>query len=87
MFKMKRGINVSYPLQGYIHFTCLTYSIQPEETQDKIRTLCKEVANDYYEPLFEMITTEKTVTEISMNHYISPTYLYVLRKRFYEKWR
>ncbi len=87
MFRKRKGIKVSYPMQGLICFTCLTYDAQPKEVKDKIKQLCEQVGGSFSDALFEFITTEKTATEISLNYYVSETHLYNLRKKFYESWK
>ncbi len=87
MFRKKRGINLSYPMQGFICFSCLTYDAQPKNVKEKIKKLCQNVGGAHSEALFEFVTTEKSVTEISLKYYISETLLYNLRKKFYEGWK
>lgn len=84
MFRKKRGINLSYPMQGFICFSCLTYDAQPKSVKDKINKLCDDIGGAYRDALFEFLTTEKSVTEISLKFYVSETQLYNLRKKFYE---
>ncbi len=86
MFRKRRGISLSYPMQGFICFSCLTYDAQPISVKSKIDNLCDEIGGEYRDALFEFLTTEKTVTEISLKHYVSETKLYNLRKKFYESW-
>ncbi|MBE6648823.1 MAG: hypothetical protein E7614_04805 [Ruminococcaceae bacterium] len=87
MFRKKRGINLSYPMQGFVCFSCLTYDAQPKTVKNKINKLCDEIGGEFRDALFEFVTTEKTVTEISLKHYVSETKLYNMRKKFYESWR
>ena len=87
MFRKRKGIKISYPMQGLICFTCLTYNAQPKEVKLKIKNLCEQVGGTFGDALFEFVTTEKTVTEISLKHYVSESQLYNLRKKFYESWK
>lgn len=87
MFKKKRGIKIPYNKQGLIYFTCMNIRSQPAETQEKIKRLCREVAGDYYDALFAMLTDDtKNVNAVSMKYYISESQLYLYRKKFYEAW-
>ncbi|MCK9477985.1 MAG: hypothetical protein M0R40_00600 [Firmicutes bacterium] len=87
MFRKKRGINLSHDQQGFIYFTCLTYREQTDEVQRKILNLCTDVAGEYYQALFDVLTTHKSIVEISLNHSVSESNLYRFRKKFYESWR
>lgn len=87
MFKKRKGIKLPYNKQGLIYFTCLDYKNQPREIQDKIKRNCEEVGGEEYKKaLFEFVTTDKSAVSISMKNYLSEGTLYVLRKKFYEKW-
>ncbi len=87
MFKKRRGINLSYPMQGFICFTCLTYDAQPKTVKTKINKLCSKIGGEFKDALFEFVTTEKTAVEIGMKYYVSESKLYDLRKKFYESWK
>lgn len=87
MFKKKRGIKIPYNKQGMIYFTCMNIKSQPEETQEKIKRLCCDVAGIHSDALFAMLTDDtKNVTAVAMKYYISESQLYLYRKRFYEAW-
>ena len=76
MFRKLRGVKLPYNTQGYIYFTCVTFSQQPPEIQNKI------------EQLFEVLTKagQYSVERIATDHFISAATLYRLRRKFYEKW-
>ena len=87
MFKKKRGIKIPYNKQGLIYFTCMNIKNQPEETQEKIKTLCRNVAGEHNDALFAMLTDDtKNANAVAMKYYISESQLYLYRKRFYEAW-
>lgn len=86
MFRKKRGIKLPHDQQGFIYFTCLTYANQPPEIQKKIHNLCMEVAGEYYQALFDVLTTRKGITQIAFEHHVSESQIYKLRKNFYESW-
>lgn len=87
MFRIKRGIKLSYTKQGLIYFTCMDYKNQPQQVKDKILNLCIEIAKESYKALFETMTNEyKTVPGIALEHYVSERTLHRWRKKFYESW-
>lgn len=83
-FKKMRGIRLTYTRQGLIYFICMNYMDMPEEVQKKILNLCIEVAGEDYNVLFEVLTTEKSVRNISLSTYVPEKRLYKMRKHFYE---
>ena len=87
MFKKRRGIKVPYEKQGLIYFECINYEDMPEDIQNKITDLCKEVGKEYADVLFEVVTdNKKSIRSISIEHHVSESLLYRYRKKFYEAW-
>jgi len=86
MFRSKRGINLTHDKQGLIYFICLDYKEQPYKVQTKILNLCLEIAAEDYQALFDVLTTHKSIIEISLEYFIAEKKIYNLRKQFYEKW-
>lgn len=86
MFRKKRGIRLNYNKQGLIHFTCLDWKSQPKEIQDKIFDLCQDIGREDAQALEEIVTTEKSIVEISLKYHLNEKYLYKMRKLFYERW-
>lgn len=87
MFRYKRGINVPYEMQGYIHFCCRRFYDLPTQRQDAIWDLCRKAGGEHTDALFEFVTTQDTATAICQRHFIaSRTSLYRVVKRFYESW-
>lgn len=94
MFRKLRGLKMPYAEQGLIHFTCMTYKKQSDDTQIKISALCKEVCAEcgddaaiYEKALFEFLTNQYIgAAGIVMKYYISDKMLYRLRRKFYELW-
>ncbi len=87
MFRKRKGINLSYPMQGFVCFSCLTYDAQPNNIKSKINRLCDVVGGEFRDALFEFVTTEKSAVEIGLKYYVSESKLYDMRKKFYESWR
>jgi len=84
-----RSVKIPYKQQGLIHFTCLTFDTQPEETKEKIKTLCDIVGGTHTDALFEVVrrgATGATFSEIAHRYYIDETWLYRLRCKFYEQY-
>ena len=87
MFKKRRGIRLSYNRQGLIYFVCINYYDMPKGIQAHIRALCEEVGKEYFDALFDVITSEKKMYQIAMEYFVSESLLYELRKKFYEKFK
>lgn len=86
MFKKMKSLNMSYNKQGLIYFTCANFDSQPPEVQDKILNLCMKIGKEYYQALFDMMTTGKGVLEISNKYYISESTVFRLKRKFYIEW-
>lgn len=86
-FKKMRGIKLTYDEQGLIYFICRNIRKQPQRVQDKILSLCVDVAGaEYYQALYAVLTTEDSIRSIAISFCVSESQLYRLRKMFYEKW-
>ena len=75
MFRYKKSIPVSYERQGYIYFTSLLYRELPEGAQRKILNLCLEAGGEYYQALFEFVTTDAGAQAVCLRHHLSPSTL------------
>lgn len=85
MFKFKRSIPVSYEKQGYIYFVGRNFKNLPDEKQRQVKELCLKAGGEYHEALFELLTTDTTVTKICLKYSLSEaTLLRVARKYFIE---
>jgi glutathione peroxidase-family protein len=85
-FKKLRSVKKTYDQQGLIYFTCKNFKKLSEQEQEKIKMLCENVGGEYSSALFELMTTSKSVINISMTYYVSTNVLYTLRAKFYDKW-
>lgn len=85
-FKKLRSIDLPEEQQGLIRYTCLNWRTQPVWVQEKIRYICEQCAGAYQHALFEVMTTNRSITAIAMEHALSESMLYAMRKRFYESW-
>lgn len=87
-FRKLRGVNLPYREQGLIWFTCVNFDKQPRELKSKIRKLCRQVAGEYSEALFALLTRENvSVAWIERTYHVSASHLYAKRKAFYERWK
>lgn len=85
MFRYKKSVPVSYERQGYIYFSSLLYREMPERAQQKILNLCMECGGgEYYQALFEFVTTDASATHICMRYALSRSTLERLVRRYYE---
>lgn len=85
-FKKLRGVPLPVEKQLLIRAICLNYDDRPQWEQKKIRRLCDECGGAYSAALFEIMTTQQSVTAISLKHHVSETVLYDIRKIFYMRW-
>lgn len=85
-FKKMRGVKLPYKKQGYIFFLCQNYDELSEDIQMEISLKCDEVAGEYSDALFAVLTTEKSISSIALQYHISESALYRYRKQFYEMW-
>lgn len=85
-FKKLRGVKLPEEKQGFIRYTCLTLAEQPKWIQEKVKYTCDMVGGAYSHALFELMTTRKSVTSISLDNAITESVLYDMRKAFYESW-
>lgn len=85
-FKKLRGIKLPEEKQGLIRYSCLNYAHASERIRKKIDRLCRVCGGEYSLALFEVMTTKKSIVQISMDHHVSESVLYALRRRFYERW-
>lgn len=85
-FKKLRGVSLPVEKQLLIRAICLNYDDRPQWEQKKIVRLCDECGGAYSAALFEIMTTQQSVTAISLKHHVSETVLYDIRKNFYMRW-
>ena len=84
MFRYKKSIPVSYDRQGYIYFTSRLYHELPSWAQQKILNLCLECGGEYYQALFEFVTTDAGATGVCTRHYLSGSTLERVVRKYYE---
>ena len=85
MFRYKRSLPVSYERQGYIYFASLLYAEMPERAQRTILDLCRRCGGEYSRALFEFVTTDAGATAVCARHYLSPSTLERIVRRYYER--
>lgn len=85
-YKKLRGVNLPQKKQLLIRAICLNCDERPEHERQKIQRLCDKCGGAYSAALYELMTTEMSVTAISLKHHISESVLYEIRKKFYESW-
>lgn len=84
MYRYKRGIKCNYDRQGYIYFASRQYRFLQPEQKAKIRELCRAAGGEHREALFQFVTSDKSATEICMEHFLSKATLYRAVQRYYE---
>ena len=55
-----------------------------EAAQQKILNLCLEHGGEYYQALFEFVTTDASATALAMRHHMDKTTLYRKVRKYYE---
>ncbi len=84
MFRFKKSVPVSYDRQGLIYFTSRLYQELPQQAKDKILNLCMECGGEYYQALFEFVTTGAGATNVCMQHHLSRSTLERAVRKYYE---
>lgn len=84
MFRFKRSVPVSYDRQGYIYFTSRLYEELPPRAQQEIVNLCLECGGEYYQALFQFVTTDAGAASVCMQHHLSRSTLDAGARRYYE---
>ena len=56
----------------------------PEGAQRKILNLCLETGGEYYQALFEFVTTDAGAQAVCLRHHLSPSVLERAVWRYYE---
>lgn len=87
MFRFKSGVNVDYNRQGYIYFVSRLFKELPQAEKQKILNLCMLCGGEYYQALFEFVTTDVTATALCMKYYISRATLYRAVRKYYEEFQ
>ena len=83
MFRFKRSVPVDYDTQGYIYFMSRRYRHLPQAQQRRILNLCMEAGGEYYQALFEFVTTDSGATAVCMKHYLSESTLERIVRKYY----
>lgn len=89
MFRKMRGVHVPPDKQGLLFFLCRNYKDLKEEDKERINQLCELASGGidvYRAALFDVLTSKKSVTAISIEHSVGQTKLYEMRREFYETW-
>lgn len=85
VFRYKNSVPVGYNEQGYIYFTSRIYNELPPDKQKAVVYLCMEAAGgDYYQALFEFVTTDAGATEICLKHHLSRSTLERIVRKYYK---
>ena len=84
-FRYRTSIPLSYEQQGYVYFSSLLYSRQPEGFRRKVDDLCRQVGGIYWRALLEFVTTKNSATDICRRHAVSRSVLYRLVGAYYRQ--
>lgn len=84
--KLKRGdrFGLPYHTQLKIYATCLNYGEESDAEREKIEALCDEIGGIHRQALFQAVTTEQSMTKVSLDHFVDESWLCRLCKRFYQ---
>ncbi len=84
MFRVKKSVPVDRDGQGYIYFKSRLYRRLPPDQQKEVVDCCMEAAGgDYYQALFEFVTTDAGATEVCLRHHLSRSTLERIVRKYY----
>lgn len=87
MFRYKKSVPVSYERQGYIYFVSRCYRDLSPEEQRRIVNLCLASGGEYYQVLFDFVTTDAGATAVCLRHHISRSTLERVVRSYYLNWK
>jgi len=83
MFRYKQSIPVSRNAQGYIYFKSRLYNRLPVQDRQQIVDLCLDYGGEYYQALFQFVTTDSGADAICIQHNVSRSSLERVVSRYY----
>ena len=87
MFRYKKSVPVSYERQRYIYFVSRRYRDLSPEEQRRIVNLCLASGGEYYQALFDFVTTDAGATAVCLRHHISRSTLERVLRSYYLNWK
>ena len=85
MFRHKKSVAVSRDMQGYIFFKSRLYKELPERDRREIDDLCLKCGGEYYQALFQFVTTDDGADIVCMRHHLSRSTLKRIVRKYYER--
>lgn len=83
MFRFKKSVPVEYDIQGYIYFASRMNKTLHADEQKRILNLCVEAGGEYYQALYEFVTSDVGATAVCRKHFLSDSTLRRLVKKYY----
>lgn len=83
MFRYKNSVPLGYDLQGYIYFLSKLYKKLPKKRQEMILSACMTAGGEYYQALFEFVTSDVGATAVCMKHFLSQSTLERIVRKYY----
>lgn len=83
MFRFKKSVPVEYDIQGYIYFTSRMNKMLPAAEQQRILNLCVEAGGEYYQALYEFVTSDMGAAAICRKHFLSESTLVRIVRKYY----
>lgn len=83
MFKFKKSVPVEYDTQGYIYFASRMHGLLPASEQQRILNLCMEAGGEYYQALYEFVTSDAGATAVCCKHFLSRSTLERIVRKYY----
>lgn len=83
MFRFKKSVPVECDLQGYIYFTSRLYKDLPADGQQRILNLCAKAGGEYYQALYEFVTSDVGATAVCHKHFLSRSTLERIVRKYY----
>lgn len=82
-FRKLRGVKAGYRRQVLVYALCKNYRTRPPEEKKLIRDNCQAAGGEYAEALFELLTTERSFSDICGSRAVSESTLIRVRRDFY----
>ena len=83
MFRFKKSVPVEYDLQGYIYFSSKLCRTLPVAEQNRIQNLCVEAGGEYYQALYEFVTSDMGAAAVCRKYFLSQSTLERMVRKYY----
>ena len=88
-FRYKHHLKIPYNIQGLIYFLCKNHKIISNKEHEQILRACHLVCKDNvykFNAVHDVMTSNNSLTSISMKHFLSETSVIRLEHDFYREY-